>query len=400
MFQRVAPVLAITAALLIAADGPKSGDLTIHEWGTFTSVAGADGSAIDWDSLSCPEDLPKFVNSYGYRGFKVVLMGTVRMETPVMYFYSPHELTAHVTVRFPHGLITEWYPKAEYSVYQAGFPLPANQSGIDLSLRKPTGVIEWRNIKVQPGTTPVMPVENGPSRYYAARQTDAAPLTVAGEPEKFLFYRGVGRFQIPLAARISGEGKILVENRGAEPVPGVILFENRGGRLGFRNLGTVGGAATLDAPSLDRTFPELQGDLEAVLIEQGLFAKEAHAMVETWRDSWFEEGSRLLYIVPARTVDTILPVEVEPAPAKIARVFVGRIELITPATARAVEQAIARHDAVALGRYSRFLEPILQRIASQEPLTERQKRMEQLLQGVSSLGFASCRQHVWLPQRP
>jgi hypothetical protein len=32
---------------------------------------------------------------------------------------------------------------------------------------------------------------------------------------------------------------------------------------------------------------------------QGLFPKEAHAMVDTWRDSWFEEGTRAFYILPA-----------------------------------------------------------------------------------------------------
>jgi hypothetical protein len=39
--------------------------------------------------------------------------------------------------------------------------------------------------------------------------------------------------------------------------------------------------------------------LERVLMTQGLFPKEAHSMVETWRDSWFEEGVLVLYI-PAR----------------------------------------------------------------------------------------------------
>ena len=42
----------------------------------------------------------------------------------------------------------------------------------------------------------------------------------------------------------------------------------------------------------------LRNDLEAALIAQGLFPKEAQAMVATWNDSWFEEGSRLIYILP------------------------------------------------------------------------------------------------------
>ena len=88
----------------------------VHEWGTFTSVAGEDGSAIDWDALGGKDDLPGFVNNFGYCGFKWRLTGTVRMETPVMYFYSSRELDARVKVAFPQGLITEWYPQAEYTV--------------------------------------------------------------------------------------------------------------------------------------------------------------------------------------------------------------------------------------------------------------------------------------------
>ncbi len=385
MFQRVAPVLAITAAFLFAADGPST--LSVHEWGTFTSIAGEDGSSVDWDSLVCPEGLPGFVNNK-FRFSKMSIQGNVRMETPVMYFYAQRALTAHVKIGFPHGLITEWYPRAKFTVYQNEFPLPENMNGVDLSLHKPTGVLEWNDIKIQPGATPVYPVENSPSRYYAARETDAAPLTVGGESEKFLFYRGVARFEVPLSARISPEGKILIENRGKDPVPGVILFENRGGKLGYRAVGTIKDAAKVDGPSLDRSFPQLQRDLETTLIEQGLFAKEAHAMVETWRDSWFEEGSRLLYIVPSRTVDTILPVQIEPVPAQIARVFVGRIELITSITTSAVERAIASHDTAMLHAYDRLLDPILQRIAGGN-----RSRLEQLIGKVyATPGYARCRQ--------
>jgi hypothetical protein len=49
----ISALVVATAALLIAADfrTAQPGDLTVHEWGTFTSVAGQDGSAIEWDAL-------------------------------------------------------------------------------------------------------------------------------------------------------------------------------------------------------------------------------------------------------------------------------------------------------------------------------------------------------------
>ncbi|MGA2343975.1 MAG: hypothetical protein ABSG29_12355, partial [Steroidobacteraceae bacterium] len=317
-------VLAIcAAAVLIAANihSVEPSGLTVHEWGTFTSVAGEDGSAVEWDALGCKSDLPKFVNDYGYRGFKWTLQGTVRMETPVMYFYSAHELGADVKVAFPQGIVTEWYPQAHYKDNQGNWKraLPPNMHGVVTSLG---GAIEWKNVKVQPGTAPALPVESGPNRYYAARQTDSAPLEVGGEHEKFLFYRGVGRFPIPLSARVASDGKIVVENRGGEPVPSVILFENRGGRMGYRMAGAIGNSLALDRPELEGgSLAQLRQELEAALIAQGLFPAEAHAMVETWRDSWFEEGSRLIYIVPTSAVDAILPLQVEPAPLQTARVF-------------------------------------------------------------------------------
>lgn len=132
--------------------------------------------------------------------------------------------------------------------------------------------------------------------------------------------------------------------------------------MGYLSVGAVQDAVALDSPSLDSSLLQLQHDLETALVAQGLFPKEAHAMLDTWRDSWFEEGSRLIYIVPSPIVDAILPLQIEPAPSATVRVFVGRIELVTPETERSVESAFAKSDWSALGRYSRFMDPILKRI--------------------------------------
>jgi hypothetical protein len=341
-----AAAFAATAAVLIAAElrtGPPAG-FTVHEWGTFTSVAGEDGNAVEWDVLGGKDELPRFVLDTGYHCFKVRSKGTVRMETPVLYFYTPRALEARVHVSFTRGTLTEWYPQAD------------NRSGL-----------EWRNLKIEPGTAPDLPVEGAPSRYYAARATDAAPVTAGKQHEKFLFYRGVANASVPLSARLASDGKVQVANRAADPVPMVMLFENRGGRIGYRSAGAVADSITLERPALDGALPDLRSNLEAALVAQGLFPKEAHAMLETWRDSWFEEGARLIYIVPTRTVDAMVPLEVEPAPAQISRVFVGRIELITPETVSDVEQAFLSNDRSIADRYGRFLDPILDRAASRYP---------------------------------
>jgi hypothetical protein len=392
------PVLLISIATYLGATvgGSQADGLTVHEWGTFTSVAGEDGSAVEWNTLGCKSDLPGFVNDYGYRGFKWTLQGTVRMETPVMYFYSPREVEAHVKVSFPQGLITEWYPQAEYEVYQKSGDgkrmrrLPTNLNGIDTSLTSLTGAIEWSKIKVEPDTSPVLPIENGPSRYYAARATDSAPITVGEQHEKFLFYRGVGRFPVPLSARIERDGRVVMQKTGGEPVPVAILFENRAGHMGFRNVGAIADAITSDRPSLDGSMAVLRYDLEVALTAQGLYPAEARAMLSTWQDSWFEEGSRLIYILSSHAVDGIVPLHVDPAPAETARVFVGRIELVTPEMENAVEQAIVKRDRPAMQRYGRFLDAILTRISSESDVKARQ--IQQFREGVlPNLGISQCR---------
>jgi hypothetical protein len=112
--------------------------------------------------------------------------------------------------------------------------------------------------------------------------------------------------------------------------------------------------------------------LEEMLVEQGLFRDEARAMLETWGDSWFEEGSRLIYIVPRPYVESILPLSINPTPAQLSRVFVGRMELITPATQNSIEAAISSHDGATLRRYGRFLYPIFNVILAgrHNPATE------------------------------
>ena|SRR5215469_9071723 len=89
-------------------------DLTAHQWGTFTAIAGKDGRVVEWLPLGLPRfppstDLPQFVEHINGINFKLGVRGTIRMETPVLYFYSPRDLTVSTKVSFAKGLITEWY---------------------------------------------------------------------------------------------------------------------------------------------------------------------------------------------------------------------------------------------------------------------------------------------------
>jgi len=372
LFACAAPSL----AFLSSRAAPVYSALTAHEWGTFTSVAGTDGGAVEWCPLTGSTDLPSFVEHFRNAGFKRGLRGTVRMETPVVYFYAPTEETVSVKVNFAKGVITEWYPHASR--------VEPNANLWDLSLyhERVDGSIAWDAVTLTPNQTAELPNDKQENHYYTARQTTSTPLRVktptGDQYEKFLFYRGVSAFSVPIAAKLAAGNKVLVENRSSQPIPYAILFERRGEKVGYRiaealpsGPGSAGilpssaeiadrsASLALDPPELIATIDSLAYDLEGILIAQGLYQNEAQAMVQTWRDSWFEEGSRLLYIVPREFVDKVLPLTIKPAPLDTARVFVGRLELVTPRTQEAVARAFAEHDQSALDKYGRFLDPIL-----------------------------------------
>src|SRR5215472_2639894 len=117
----------LLAAVLLATAGFISAEqkhgLVVHEWGTFTSLQGSDGVPLKWNPLESSR-LPKFVYNWNQSGLRRVPSGMLglgrkaalvtfqRMETPVIYFYADSEQTVDLSVGFPKGGITEWYPQA------------------------------------------------------------------------------------------------------------------------------------------------------------------------------------------------------------------------------------------------------------------------------------------------
>lgn len=365
--------------------------LIVHEWGTFTSIAGKDGAAVDWRPLNGSSDLPGFVYDTsglaagtglrsGQRCIKCDMDALVRMETPVIYFYADRETTVSVRVDFSQGKITEWYPQARL-LY-----VPGPHDG-----RNPS-IVDWGRITVMPGAAESFPVEAKPSHYYPARETDAAPLRVCGvkgeQREKFLFYRGVGMFAPPLEAKLS-DGKVLVKNTGREAIAPFILFENRGGKIAYQVRDSLDGEVTLDRPSPNQTVDSLERDLDKLLVAQGLYEKEARAMIKTWRDSWFEEGMRVFYLVPRKVTDSILSITIEPRPAELTRVLVGRVEIITPEMEAEIEHAAAGlgdpsrslQDVAAeiTHRHGRFAEPVLKAVFEKTNDPNLRARLQELM---------------------
>jgi hypothetical protein len=298
-----------------------SKDLVVHEWGTFSTFSGSDGKNLKFNPYD--NDLPDYVHGYQRQRSKEGPQGgTISLETPVIYFYSDHPLAASASVDFPKGTITEWYPGADHKEKK----------------------LAWRSIKVLAGEQVKLPNEEKASRYYAARETDATPLRVAfkeddrkqTEQEKFLFYRGVGSFDMPLSVRALGAGKFTATWTGEAPKGDMILLSVQAGKIRFQPFqldravtGGVQGEVSL--ADSDATEEKLSAALVKRLTDKGLYEKEAQAMVKTWRSAWFgEEGTRVLYILPADLTDDLLPLRVEPKPTALVRVLVGRHDVLTP----------------------------------------------------------------------
>ncbi|HVS35879.1 MAG TPA: hypothetical protein VMS17_09875 [Gemmataceae bacterium] len=344
-----AVAVGLTALVSCFADSGSKDDpargLTVHEWGTFSTFSGSNGKDVKF--YPNDDDLPDFVHGYLSRQSKAgPAGGTVSLETPVLYFYADRPLTASVHVEFPKGTLTEWYPQAKRT------------DGRALAGDDPPSTLDWDGIKVLPGEALKLPTETKEGRYYAARETDAAPLRVAAitnegkveEQEKFLFYRGVGDLDMPLKVRAWGDGKFTVDWTGGKPAGVMLLVQVRAGQVRFEPFipdHATDGLLRADVrlPDAGATLDQLGDAMTKILTEQGLYEKEARAMVKTWRSAWFgEQGTRVLYVLPREATDSFLPTKIDPKPTSYVRVMVGRHDVLTPDRERQIDGWVATLD--------------------------------------------------------
>lgn len=389
----------LCAAVLLAFptighDDPKASQrmpLTVHEWGTFTFVQGSDGTTLeglrhdDWD-------LPSFV---ARRTRAARSENRTKMETPVTYFYTPREQDVRVSVEFPSGLFTHWYPDV-----RAFAPKLADESGEAPKLEG--GVLEWGTVHLTPPAQfqDQLPDVEGKSHYRHARDVDAAFVRLCGafgmQHERFLFYRGLGGLASPVTSRYlaitESDGALSAQLELTAPLPSgpmsatpvelphVYVLAVKEGRGRFVYLPALRAGRTLtptisvgkDAPPLDDMVAEVQRHMVSSLQALGLYEKEAWAMVRTWAESYFRnEGVRVLFAIPQAVTDVVLPLKVDPKPDKTVRVMIARVECVTPAQEKSVHeqiQLLASPDAAVSKRagetllaMGRIAEPLLKR---------------------------------------
>ncbi|MDB6020136.1 MAG: hypothetical protein JWR19_4625 [Pedosphaera sp.] len=364
---------------LFAGDEAGHG-LVAHEWGTFTSLQGGDGELLNWKPLETSR-LPGFVYDWKKPGLgrqatsvsgvftKSTMITKQRMETPVVYFYSDKKMTVDLDVKFPKGLITEWFPQAsqvgpsivppsrtvlamDSFLHRCGAPAKLTVASLTENKNVKDSKIHWSNIELLPANqkdevAQLLPTDTSGSHYFSARATDAAYLRLDSlsktnrgpEYEKFLFYRGAGDFPTPLRVVIKSSNEVVLANTGTEALHHLFILNVRDQQGNFVYLDELqpGQEKTVSRQSPTGNLPlsdlteKLTSKMFASLTAQGLYQREATAMVSTWKDSWFaEDGMRVLYLLPRPWTDRTLPMTINPAPKELVRVMVGRAEVLTP----------------------------------------------------------------------
>ena len=373
--------LAPLLVLLAGAAPPETPgkDLVVHEWGTFLAMGGSDGVALD-GMYHEEHALPSFVHARGrdqLRAYNAFSKG----ETPVIYFYTPKEQNVRVEVKFPQGLWTQWYPSAA-GVFPKFGAMPTADTLRD-------GRIVWHASIIPAGKKPepALPATSADALWNFARQVDAAFVRTynpkktgpeATETERYLFYRGLGAARLPVRLSSDSGGTIASEGIGVRHVF-LIRVEKGEAAYTYRAALKAGEEVTGAIPSMEKSRPvglvaeALADDLAARLVASGLYAKEARAMVNTWKSSYFRtEGIRALFVLPQDWTEGFIPMAINPKPEELVRVMVGRLELLTPERERLAEAAVlglaspdpARRLAgfEALRAQGRYVEPIVRRV--------------------------------------
>jgi hypothetical protein len=367
----------------------SGGPLIVHEWGTFTNFAGADGKQRPFGTyVGSGHELPDFVMTWDEGGgsgaqrridaarmTKSVVRevaGRQRMETPVIYFYSgcPWEVDVEATIL--NGQMTEFYPPL------SGF------GGGDAQGKADRSIVRWENVQVRSDSpagelAAKLPSDAGAtdSHYFAARATDSRIISTqalgATHHERFLFYRGVADFESKVMVKALGGDRFEILNSTGETIVAAIAMSVEDGKVRWAASHGIGPRVVFGPDSQDRGVDSLAREMEKTLTAAGLYEREAAAMVKTWRGAWFSEpGMRVLYIMPRGDVDRVVPLKITPKPEQLVRVFVGRMDVLTPEVEARMSQTLAKMEGAdearrnelgkELPKLGRFQQPALERI--------------------------------------
>jgi len=383
----------ILAAALLCLSSPAMAKFEAHEWGTFTSLVGSDGRT-QHGMYHEDEKLPGFVYRFG-ESQKLTLsplpdpnpnpnptprpcprpskacfgdevlnsnLITQKMETPVIYFYSDVRRVVQVNVKFPLGVVTEAYPLPY---------LTSPKDGPGLKLLN--GDTTFR-VNILATTVAKLQDVSETNIYSHARKVPESNIVASGQDrEKFIFYRGLGQFNPRLKIQSRTGNLELYSPKGFEVPAAFLVHVGFDGKYNIKALGNVSHARLTVSAAEIAELSEHRTDSDENLGEQlmlpemlkaGLTHAEAKAMLDTWKHGYMRvPGLRLLYLLPRSEVEEILPLVITPAPTKLERVFIGRLEILTDTEEeRILKQVLLERENFSVASLGRFSESILRRV--------------------------------------
>ena len=358
--------------VLVAGPSRHAPPLIVHEWGTITTRHLPNGTPEGRLNRIAPSEvLPPFVHKYEppptqHDSDKLLTKSpltpgrpdvTMRLETPVLYFYPPSGSGAlrpfDVSVSFRGGVVNEFYPAAVASVevdadrvnakMQAG--LIQSWDGAVLN-NYVVGSLRWRGLSLKDR---VRLPETGSHVWLAPRRVrSSGVVTSSGEGERYLFYRGVAHLDAVVQTELSdaevrlrAPARLQWLRQQSMTIADLWLVSIRAdGRAAFRDqkqtvIAKEGASRQLariplfsDNDYSTSGLADLRRSMKQALVTAGLFADEADAMLETWKDAYFgSPGLRVFYIVPGEWTSYFLPLQIS-VPNVLTRVLVGRIDLV------------------------------------------------------------------------
>lgn len=345
----------------VFAFGQEDTGLIVHEWGTFTAQYTHDSKPkldvhkrveepvpdfvfrISTDSLDC------VVTSKEYRWNQKIPIDfqeiSIRMETPVIYFYSPKRIdNVSIAVNFKQGTINEIYPDPvefeddeylkENLVYRHGFEYDFFKYG-KLKMSLYNGKAKWKINILEPTSnlSYTEPENSVPEIWQTPRKTNANLIESYGQIEKYIFYRGLGGFDNGVVPFYTKAGNLILKNNTGKKIPFAIVYEldSMGNRYiwGFeRNLMSEVQLNKNRNAISDKEWNNYLNLFIKELVRDGLYEDEATAMLNTWKHSYFEKlGLRIFWITPRKMTDLILPISISHPVQSLQRVMVGRTEI-------------------------------------------------------------------------
>jgi len=304
-------LLAVLLALPVSADDAKG--LVVHEWGVAMRSQTTSGQVIAADNAVLAE-LPKFVHWHN-REYSPQQMFRPWYK-PVIHIYGPDGLAVDVRLVTARGRPTVYYPKP--TLYEADFWMMGSGTRDAVAMR-------WRG-KLRDEPSAELPDVGGKLWWDKARRVPSSYIETATGHERFIFYEGTARHDVPLNCTFQDNTLTLAWSHEAKTSGPVIIIVNDGDKRFAKRLDDIaaGKPATLNRDDMlqKSASPAYVLDLcRKQWRHFGMTDEEAKHIVDIWADDLTDRlGFLVIHRLPATTYAELFPMQIKPTPKELVRV--------------------------------------------------------------------------------